>query len=126
MTLSEAKSRSHSVINTLRSLRVPDVEILARLVKNMGFTEAFVRNQLALLPPPVKSNVFKSKHRTARKNPFKAGSLQAHVFESAGINLFDRSYMRQLREKLKADGYSTQQVNSAFGAVRYKVREMKL
>ena len=53
MTLSEAKSRSHSVINTLRSLAVPDVEILARLVKNMGFTETFVRNQLmALVPPP--------------------------------------------------------------------------
>lgn len=119
MTLSEAKSKSKSVINTLRSLGVPDVEILARLVSNMGFSEAFVRNQLDLLLMP---KMQQRAVRSTAKPVFRPG-LTATVFELAGSKLFDKCHMRAIRQTLLSEGYSSQQIHSAFATARRKVRE---
>lgn len=122
MTLSEAKARSKSVIDTLRSLGVPDAEIRHRLVSNMQLAPAFVDNQLAcLLPPPKIAEV----NRRKQAPLFRPG-LSAEVFKRAGMNLFDKPHMNALRDELLNEGHSLQQVYSAFACVRKKVREMKL
>jgi len=123
MTLSEAKSQSQSVINTLRSLGVPDVEIRARLVKNMGYTEGFVQNQLNRLTRPQKepTRTFYGQGKTL----FKPGSFQALLFEMAGNDLFKPGVVRALFEELKAEGYSYNQINSSVSKMRDKVRGMQ-
>lgn len=120
MTLSEAKSQSRSVINTLRSMGVPDVEIRARLVKNMGYTEGFVQNQLNRLinPRGVPVRAFNRQGKPL----FRPGSFQAMLFEMAGDDLFEPGIVRSLFEELSAEGYSYNQINSSIARMRDKVR----
>lgn len=125
MTLSEAKSKSKSVINTLRSLGVSDTEIQARLVNSMGFTKEFATNQLRLLMAPPKQAVNRPGKKRAAAAP-KPGSIQAAVLELGGTKLFDKTHMGYVRDLLIQEGYSVQQINSAFGAARTKAREAGL
>lgn len=125
MLLSQAYTRSKSVINTLRALNVPDYEIKERLVNNMGLSEPFVVNQLNLLIKAKTSDeVYLPKEKPGVT--FTKGSLTERVFKYAGMRLFDKPHMKILREQLRAEGYSDMQINSAFGAVRTKVRSVEL
>ena len=122
MTLSEAKARSKRIIDTLRSLGVPDDEILARLVSNMGFSAAFVRYQLGVLPKPKMQQLAV---RSIAKPVFRPG-LTATVFELAGSKLFDKRHMSAIRQALLSEGYLPQQIHSAFATARRKFKETQL
>lgn len=131
MTLSEAKSKSKSVIDTLRSLGVPDVEILARLVSNMGFSEAFVRNQLSTLLPPKRQlrasgKTPPSAYRIRANIDLKSGSLRAIIYSLAGDQLFNKDHMRTVREALVSEGYNKSTVETMISAARRKFKETQL
>ena len=127
MTLSEAKSKSKSVIDTLRSLGVSDTEILARLVSNMGFSEAFVRNQLSILLPPKRQPRAPGKtspaYRIRAEVDLKSGTLRAIIYSLAGDQLFNKGHMRTVREALVSEGYNKSTVETMISAARRKVRE---
>lgn len=128
MTLSEAKSKSKSVIDTLRSLGVPDVEILARLVSNMGFSEAFVRNQLSALLPPKRQPRAPGKtsppvYRIKANIDLKSGSLRAIIYSLAGDRLFNKDHMRAVKEALVSEGYNKSTVEAMISAMRRKIKE---
>lgn len=128
MTLSEAKSKSKSVIDTLRSLGVPDVEILARLVSNMGFSEAFVRNQLSTLLPPKKQQRASGKNQQPTYSAIadinlKPGSLSETIYSLAGNRLFDKTHMRLVKTTLITAGHNKSTVESMISAVRRKIKK---